>query len=55
MAKNFTMDTKELGLLAGEVDLDGKTLEDVAAAWIDANEANWKAWGQLDDRSELDG
>ena len=44
MAKNFTMDTKELGLLAGQVDLDGKKLEDVADAWINANEAKWRAW-----------
>jgi glycine betaine/proline transport system substrate-binding protein len=44
VAKNFTMDTKELGLLAGQVDLDGKKLEDVADAWINANEAKWRAW-----------
>ncbi len=37
-------DAKELGLLAGEVDLENKSLDDVAAAWVDANEAKWKAW-----------
>jgi glycine betaine/proline transport system substrate-binding protein len=44
VAKNFTMDTKELGLLAGEVDLQGKSIDDVAAAWVAANEAKWKPW-----------
>jgi glycine betaine/proline transport system substrate-binding protein len=32
--------------MSGQVDLEGKTMEDVAAAWIDANEATWKAWAQ---------
>ena len=32
VAKNYTFDAKELGLLAGEVDLKGKTIEDVAQA-----------------------
>jgi len=44
VAKNFTMETKELGLLAGEVDLQGKSIDDVAAAWVAANEAKWKPW-----------
>ena len=44
VAKNYTFDTKELGLLAGEVDLQNKSLDDVAAAWVDANEAKWKSW-----------
>jgi glycine betaine/proline transport system substrate-binding protein len=40
------MDAKELGLLGGQVDLDGKTIEEVAEAWINANEAKWKAWAE---------
>ncbi len=44
VAKNFTMETKELGLMAGEVDLQGKSIDDVAAAWVAANEAKWKPW-----------
>jgi glycine betaine/proline transport system substrate-binding protein len=32
--------------MSGEVDLDGKSIDDVAKAWIDANEAKWKAWAQ---------
>jgi glycine betaine/proline transport system substrate-binding protein len=44
LAKNYTMDAKELGLLAGEVDLGGKKIEDVAETWIKANEAKWRGW-----------
>ena len=44
MAKNYAFDTKELGLLGGEVDVQGKTIEDVAAAWVQANEATWRPW-----------
>jgi ABC-type proline/glycine betaine transport system substrate-binding protein len=38
------MDAKELGLLAGQVDLENKSIEDVAQAWVDANETRWRAW-----------
>ncbi len=44
VAKNMTLDAKELGLLAGQVDLDGKTIEDVAEAWVNANESKWRGW-----------
>ena len=44
VVKNFTIDAKELGLLAGQVDLENKTIEDVAQAWVDGNEARWRAW-----------
>jgi glycine betaine/proline transport system substrate-binding protein len=44
VAKNYTIDAKELGLLAGQVDLENKSIEDVAQAWVDANEARWRAW-----------
>jgi glycine betaine/proline transport system substrate-binding protein len=44
VAKNYSMDAKELGLLGGQVDLDGKTIEEVAEAWINANEVKWRAW-----------
>ncbi len=46
VAKNYTIDAKELNKLSGEVDLDSKTIEEVAAAWIAANEAKWKAWAK---------
>ena len=46
VAKAYTIDVKELNALSGQVDLDGKSIEEVAAAWVDANEAKWKAWAQ---------
>ncbi|WP_095198785.1 ABC transporter substrate-binding protein [Mesorhizobium carmichaelinearum] len=46
VAKAYTIDTDELNKMSGEIDLNGKTPEDVAAAWIAAHEADWKAWAQ---------
>jgi glycine betaine/proline transport system substrate-binding protein len=46
VAKNYTIDTAELNKMSGEVDLDGKTIEEVAAAWVDANEAIWRKWAE---------
>jgi len=44
IAAAYTIDAKELGLLGAQVDLEGKTIEEVAKSWVDANEATWKAW-----------
>jgi glycine betaine/proline transport system substrate-binding protein len=44
VAKNMTLDAKELGLLGAQVDLDGKTIEEVAEAWVVANESRWRGW-----------
>ena len=44
VAKNYTMDAKELGLLGAQVDLEGKTIEEVAEAWVSANESKWRGW-----------
>ena len=44
VAKNMSLDAKELGGLAGQVDLDGKSIEEVAEAWVNANEAKWRSW-----------
>jgi glycine betaine/proline transport system substrate-binding protein len=44
VAKNMTLDAKELGLLGAQVDLDGKTIEEVAEAWVAANESRWRGW-----------
>ena len=44
VVRNYQMDAKTLGALVGEVDLDAKPVEEVAKAWIDANETTWKAW-----------
>ena len=46
VAKAFQIDTGELNAMSGQIDLEGKTIEDVAAAWVAANEAKWKAWAQ---------
>ena len=46
VAKAYTVDTDELNKMSGEIDLGGKTPEDVAAAWIAAHEADWRAWAQ---------
>lgn len=42
--RNFRMDNDEMGALITEVDLDGKKVEEVVAAWIAANESRWQAW-----------
>lgn len=46
LAKKYKIDTAELNAMSGEIDLDGKAPEDVAAAWIAKHEAEWKAWAQ---------
>ena len=46
VAKNYKIDTDVLNALSGQVDLDGKSPEDVAAGWIAENEATWKAWAE---------
>lgn len=42
--KAYDMDSKHLGDMVVEIDLDGKKAEDVAAAWIADNEATWRKW-----------
>jgi len=46
VAKDYTIDTDELNKMSGAVDLDGRTMEEVAAEWIDANEATWRGWAE---------
>jgi glycine betaine/proline transport system substrate-binding protein len=46
VAKNYKIDTDVLNKMSGEIDLDGKAPEDVAAEWIAANEATWKEWAK---------
>jgi glycine betaine/proline transport system substrate-binding protein len=46
VAKAYQIDVADLNELSGEVDLQGKTIEEVAAVWVSANEAKWKAWAQ---------
>ena len=44
VAANYTIDAKELGLLGAQVDLEGKSIEEVAAEWVNGNEAIWREW-----------
>ncbi|MGQ0457788.1 MAG: ABC transporter substrate-binding protein [Hyphomicrobium sp.] len=46
VAKAYTIEASELNKLSGEVDLNEKSIDDVAAAWIAANEAKWQAWAK---------
>ncbi|MEL6480213.1 MAG: ABC transporter substrate-binding protein [Pseudomonadota bacterium] len=39
---NYTMSTEAQQPLMGEVDVDGKAVEDAVAAWMAANEGAWK-------------
>ena len=43
---NYSISADDLNALSGQVDLDGKTIEDVAAAWIAANQDKINAWAQ---------
>lgn len=46
VAKAYTIDTDVLNAMSGQIDLEGKSPEDVAAEWIAANEATWKKWAE---------
>jgi glycine betaine/proline transport system substrate-binding protein len=42
--KAFTVDNDEMGQMITEVDLNGKSVDEVVAAWMGANEARWSEW-----------
>ena len=42
----FTIDNQAMGTMVGEVDLEGKSVEEVVEAWLDANKDTWTAWTQ---------
>ncbi len=42
--RNFRIDNTTVGTLVGQVDLEGRKVEDVVAAWMKANESTWKKW-----------
>jgi glycine betaine/proline transport system substrate-binding protein len=44
--RNFTIDNQAMGGMVGEVDLDGKSVEEVVEAWLEANRDTWSAWTQ---------
>ena len=42
--KNFTVSNDDMGAMVAAVDLDGKSVDDVVAAWMAANESTWQGW-----------
>ena len=42
--KNFTISNDDMGQMVAEVDLNGKSVEDTVAAWMDANKDTWMGW-----------
>lgn len=46
IAGNYEISADDLNALSGQVDLDGKSIPDVAAAWIAANQDKINAWAQ---------
>jgi glycine betaine/proline transport system substrate-binding protein len=40
----YKMSNAEMGKLVGEVDLDGKSVEDVTAEWMSSNKSTWQSW-----------
>ena len=42
--KNYKLNNAEMSAMVGDVDLDGKSVEDTVNAWMDANESRWKSW-----------
>ncbi len=40
----YTLRNKDQIPMMNAIDQDGKKLEDVVSAWVDANEATWKPW-----------
>jgi glycine betaine/proline transport system substrate-binding protein len=40
----FNISSDEMNALVAAVDLDGKSVEEVVAGWLTANEARWRAW-----------
>lgn len=43
---NFTISNADMGAMVAEVDLNGKSVEDTVAAWMEANKDTWMAWIQ---------
>lgn len=40
----FTIDNAEMGQMITEVDLEGRSIDEVVADWMAANEARWTGW-----------
>jgi len=46
VAKAYTIPTDQLNKMSGEADLGGKSIDDVANAWVEANQSVWEAWAK---------
>ena len=44
IVRNFTLDGDEVGQLVYAVDVEGKSVEEVAMQWAKDNEAKWRGW-----------
>jgi len=42
--QNFTLSNDDYGSMVAEVDLEGKSIEETVAKWMDANKDVWSAW-----------
>ncbi len=42
--KAYTLNNDEMSAMVGDVDLQGKSVDDVVNAWMDANESRWQGW-----------
>tara|TARA_Y100001980_G_C14464592_1_gene245888 strand:- start:62 stop:865 length:804 start_codon:yes stop_codon:yes gene_type:complete len=40
----FNINNDEMGQMVAEVDLDGRSLEDVVADWMSSNSSRWQTW-----------
>lgn len=40
----FDISSAEMGAMVGEVDLNGRSVEDVVAEWMKTNDAKWNSW-----------
>ncbi|WP_294612081.1 ABC transporter substrate-binding protein [uncultured Roseovarius sp.] len=40
----FTISNEDMGAMVGEVDLNGKSVDEVSDAWLAANKDTWSAW-----------
>jgi glycine betaine/proline transport system substrate-binding protein len=44
VAKKYTIETDEINAMSGDVDLGGKSIDDVAADWIEKHKDIWSKW-----------
>ena len=46
ITKNYTISTEDLNGLSGEVDLENKSMDEVADAWIAKNQSAIDGWSK---------